>query len=57
MAKISVCGNVFDIDVVVFDKDGCLFGSQAFWEGLARTRFDKLSKEMEGLYKDLGMNV
>ena len=44
MAKISVCGNIFDIDVVVFDKDGCLFGSQAFWEGLARTRFDKLAE-------------
>ncbi|MDO4801271.1 MAG: HAD-IA family hydrolase [Prevotellaceae bacterium] len=44
MAKISVCGKKFDIDVVVFDKDGCLFGSQAFWEGLARIRYDELIK-------------
>ena len=44
MAKISVCGNKFDIDVVVFDKDGCLFGSQAFWEGLAVFRYRELIK-------------
>lgn len=43
MAVISVCGQKFDIDVVVFDKDGCLFKSKAFWEGLARSRYEKLA--------------
>lgn len=41
MAKISVCGKEFDVDVVVFDKDGCLFETQTFWVGIATLRYKK----------------
>ena len=31
MRKIAVNGRVFEIAVAVFDKDGLLFDSRAFW--------------------------
>lgn len=42
MAKISIKGQVFDIDVVVFDKDGCLFDSVSFWKGYVEARYAAL---------------
>ena len=42
MAKISIKGQVFDIDVVVFDKDGCLFDSISFWIEYAQARYNAL---------------
>ena len=42
MAKISIKGQVFDIDMVAFDKDGCLFDSVAFWIGYAQARYNQL---------------
>ena len=41
MAKIAVCGKEFDVDVVVFDKDGCLFETKTFWENIATLRYKK----------------
>ncbi|MFG6332503.1 MAG: HAD family hydrolase [Lachnospiraceae bacterium] len=40
MRKIAVNGRVFEIAVAVFDKDGLLFDSRAFWCGLAQARLD-----------------
>ena len=42
--RLNVCGRDLDIDLVVFDKDGCLFESRAFWIGLAETRAKHLAE-------------
>jgi len=42
MDKISIKGQVFDIDLVAFDKDGCLFDSVSFWLSYAQARYEQL---------------
>ncbi|MBR2560266.1 MAG: HAD family hydrolase [Firmicutes bacterium] len=43
MGRLEVCGKELDIDLVIFDKDGCLFESKAFWTGLAESRAIRLA--------------
>jgi len=38
MGKIELNGNCYDIDLVVFDKDGLMFESKHFWKELVRSR-------------------
>ena len=38
MRQFSVCGCPLKAEVVVFDKDGCLFKSEAFWRELMQAR-------------------
>ncbi len=45
MSRLSLCGQTAEIDLVVFDKDGCLFESKAFWNGLAESRARRLAEE------------
>lgn len=44
MTKVRAGEQVYDVDVVVFDKDGLLFDSQYFWKGLARARLEQLEQ-------------
>ena len=52
MSKLSVKGQVFDVDVVVFDKDGLLFDSVIFWIELAKAR---LKAALEYMDKELAL--
>ncbi len=47
MKRIAVNGQKFDIAVVVFDKDGLLFDSMAFWMELAQTRLTIALERMD----------
>ena len=47
MRKFSVCGREFDASVVVFDKDGLLFKSEAFWRELMQARTNAALKRLD----------
>lgn len=40
MSEVRINGNLYDIDLFVFDKDGLLFESRQFWRELARSRME-----------------
>ena len=46
MRRFSVCGKEFDASVVVFDKDGLLFKSEAFWRELMQARVRAAEKHL-----------
>ncbi|WP_372660867.1 HAD family hydrolase [Cohnella sp.] len=46
MGILQVNRRRFDVDVVVFDKDGLLFDSQHFWKCLAEARLSWLSRHV-----------
>lgn len=43
MARMNIGGRSYDIDLVVFDKDGLLFDAGHFWNCLAEARMQQLS--------------
>ena len=47
MRKFSICGREFDASVVVFDKDGLLFRSEAFWRELMQARTNAALKRLD----------
>ena len=47
MRKFSVCGREFDASVVVFNKDGLLFKSEAFWRELMQARTNAALKRLD----------
>lgn len=44
MTALRVGDDKYDVEVVVFDKDGLLFDSQHFWNGLAKARICRLQR-------------
>lgn len=61
MAELNVGGKIFDIEVVVFDKDGTLIDFHLMWGSRAREAVDALLKRAGGgnaleaaLYQTLG---
>lgn len=48
MKKISVNGQIFEIEAVVFDKDGLLFDSSVFWRELAQARLNAALRYVNG---------
>ncbi|MDB5056058.1 MAG: hypothetical protein JWM44_4108 [Bacilli bacterium] len=51
MSMLRIGEKCFDVEVVVFDKDGLLFDSQHFWKYLAEARIKKLL-QMDGFPVD-----
>lgn len=47
MTTFSVCGKTFEAAVVVFDKDGLLFKSEAFWRELMQARTNAALKRLD----------
>ena len=46
MRTFSVCGRTFEAGIVVFDKDGLLFKSEAFWRELMQARVRAAEKHL-----------
>ena len=44
MATLTLNGNKYDADLLVFDKDGLMFDSEQFWIEMANARIRALSK-------------
>ncbi len=47
MRTFSVCGRTFEAGIVVFDKDGLLFKSEAFWRELMQARVNAAMKRLD----------
>ena len=47
MRTFSICGRIFQAGVVVFDKDGLLFKSEAFWRELMQARVEAALKKLD----------
>ena len=47
MKKTSINGNLYDIQLMVFDKDGLMFESKHFWKELVRGRAEGLLRVLE----------
>ena len=47
MRTFTVCGQTFEAGVVVFDKDGLLFKSEAFWRELMQARVRAAMKRLD----------
>lgn len=43
MSKFKIADKIYNIDLVVFDKDGLMFESMAFWIALAQARLNNLN--------------
>jgi HAD superfamily hydrolase (TIGR01549 family) len=64
MTQITIKDHTFDVDAIVFDKDGTLIDLEAFWGGLAVTWVRRLVRDngLDGVaegsfYRTLGYNV